>query len=121
MLNCVNALEPQIPGTEQASLMVAEEKSQPDSCKNHYTNLQAVFIIGRQTKSHSRSYLLQWKYFQNINHYEYVCTYTLNTRVASTKIFIYIPTIGTLYNHCIYTSRFLFVVMSVYQLILANK
>ncbi|XP_044732750.1 glucose transporter type 1 [Chrysoperla carnea] len=34
MLNCVNALEQHLPGTEQSALMVADEKSQPESYEN---------------------------------------------------------------------------------------
>lgn len=33
MLNCVNALEQHLPVTEQAGLVIAEEKTQQDSCK----------------------------------------------------------------------------------------
>lgn len=36
MLNCVNALEQHLPVMEQAGLVVAEEKSQQDSCKTLY-------------------------------------------------------------------------------------
>lgn len=38
MLNCVNALEQHLPITEQAGLVVAEEKTQHDSCKERFLN-----------------------------------------------------------------------------------
>lgn len=44
MLNCVNALEQHLPGMEQAGLVVAEEKTQQDSCKRL---IIAAILFGR--------------------------------------------------------------------------
>lgn len=47
MLNCVNALEQHLPITEQAGLVVAEEKTQHDSCKT---------IILQKIKNNTKQY-----------------------------------------------------------------
>lgn len=43
MLNCVNALEQHLPVTEQAGLVVAEEKVQQDSCKESCMYMLGIY------------------------------------------------------------------------------
>ncbi|GJQ85131.1 hypothetical protein Trydic_g9076 [Trypoxylus dichotomus] len=50
MLNCVNALEQHLPVTEQAGLVVAEEKVQQDSSRNQ-SNECLLHIAGSEHSS----------------------------------------------------------------------